>query len=130
MIIVALIALLAALAVPQVNRARKRAQATEMYTDLRMLDAALSQYCVESNKGSGASFTWTDLRPYLKVGTRLYNVTSATGSSDLLGNSYGTTGVVDGTGPGFDPLHLSRRTYDRISDVIPLEFWSPYGVGP
>ena len=52
MIVVAIIALLAAIAVPNFLRARKRSQATRILEDLRLLDAASDQYALETNKTS------------------------------------------------------------------------------
>src|SRR2546430_17510212 len=72
MIVVAIIALLAAIAVPNFLRARKRSQATRTLEDLRMLDAAVDQYAIENNKASGAAANFADLKNYLKVGSVLY----------------------------------------------------------
>ena len=55
MIVVAIIALLAAIAVPNFLRARKRSQATRILEDLRMIDSAIDQYAIETNKTSGAA---------------------------------------------------------------------------
>ncbi len=53
MIVVAIIALLASIAVPNFLRARKRSQATRILEDLRLLDSASDQYAIETNKISG-----------------------------------------------------------------------------
>ena len=50
MIVVAIIALLAAIAVPNFLRARKRSQATQVLEDLRLIDSAIDQYAIEYNK--------------------------------------------------------------------------------
>src|SRR5438132_8685166 len=84
MIVVAIIALLAAIAVPNFLRARKRSQATRILEDLRMLDAAVDQYAIETNKSTGANPAFADLKNYLKAGTVLY-----TSGADLFGNNYG-----------------------------------------
>ena len=60
MIVVAIIALLAAIAVPNFLRARKRSQATRVLEDLRMIDSAIDQYAIETNKVSGAAVAWND----------------------------------------------------------------------
>src|SRR6186713_2472607 len=73
MIVVAIIALLAAIAVPNFLRARKRSQATRILEDLRMIDSAIDQYAIETNKTSGANVEWTDVKGYLKQGSTLYN---------------------------------------------------------
>jgi prepilin-type N-terminal cleavage/methylation domain-containing protein len=48
MIVVAIIALLAAIAVPGFLRARKRSQASRILNDLRMIDSAVDQYAIET----------------------------------------------------------------------------------
>ena len=53
MIVVAIIALLAAIAVPGFLRARKRSQASRIINDLRLIDSAVDQYAIENNKASG-----------------------------------------------------------------------------
>src|SRR5215467_6344281 len=53
MIVVAIIALLAAIAVPGFLRARKRSQASRILNDLRMIDAACDQYAIETNRSTG-----------------------------------------------------------------------------
>ena len=57
MIVVAIIALLAAIAVPGFLRARKRSQASKIINDLRMIDAAVDQYAIESGKKTGDTAT-------------------------------------------------------------------------
>ena len=84
MIVVAIIALLAAIAVPGFLRARKRSQATRVLNDLRMIDAAVDQYAIETNKATGAVVNIADWTSYLKSGTVLYNT-----GNDLFGNAYG-----------------------------------------
>ena len=56
MIVVAIIALLAAIAVPGFLRARKRSQASRIMNDLRLIDSAVDQYAIENNKASGSRF--------------------------------------------------------------------------
>ena len=115
MIVVAIIALLAAIAVPNFLRARKRSQATRILEDLRMLDAACDQYAIETNKISGVAIGFGDLKNYLKTGTVLY---SGSGS-DLFGNTYGSF-TVDSV------PKVSNSTYNLLSDVTDAAFWSPY----
>ena len=115
MIVVAIIALLAAIAVPNFLRARKRSQATRILEDLRMLDSATDQYAIENNKTSGMTPAWTDLKNYLKVGSVLYST-----GADIFGDSYGPTFTVDSL-----PV-IPSTAYANLSDVAPLSFWSPY----
>src|SRR6266513_4338918 len=73
MIVVAIIALLAAIAVPGFLRARKRSQATRILNDLRLVDGAVDQYAIENAKSSGDLGQFTDWKAYLKKDTALYN---------------------------------------------------------
>src|SRR6202042_1561324 len=84
MIVVAIISLLAAIAVPNFLRARKRSQATRVLEDLRVLDNAMDQYAMETNKISGATVNFVDLKNYIKTGTSLYE-----SGADLFGTAYG-----------------------------------------
>jgi len=114
MIVVAIIALLAAIAVPGFLRARKRSQASRIINDLRLIDSAVDQYAIENNKASTNPVAVADWTKYLKAGTNLY----LTGK-DLMGNSYGAQ-AVDSL-PGVPPA-----TKTSLSDVTDNTFWSPY----
>jgi prepilin-type N-terminal cleavage/methylation domain-containing protein len=115
MIVVAIIALLAAIAVPGFLRARKRSQATRVLNDLRMIDAAVDQYAIETNRSTGNTVNTADWTQYLKKGSVLYN-----GGKSILATAYGVQ-TVD-TIPTVPPAD-----YTVLSDVAGLGFWSPYG---
>ena len=115
MIVVAIIALLAAIAVPGFLRARKRSQASRILNDLRMIDGAVDQYAIETNRSTGFAVGTTDWTNYLKKNSSLYN----TGRS-LLGSAYGAQ-TVD-TIPQVPASDLAV-----LSDVATTGFWSPYG---
>ena len=115
MIVVAIIALLASIAVPNFLRSRKRSQATHVLQDLRVLDAAVDLYAIESNKITGFNPVFSDLQNYIKTGTRLYQ----SGAKDILGNSFGAF-TVD------TPPKVPATTFTALSDVAPNTFWSPY----
>jgi prepilin-type N-terminal cleavage/methylation domain-containing protein len=68
MIVVAIIGLLAAIAIPNFVKARATAQANGCINNLRQIDAAASQFALETGKTSGSSINYpTDLTPYLKL---------------------------------------------------------------
>jgi prepilin-type N-terminal cleavage/methylation domain-containing protein len=114
MIVVAIIALLAAIAVPGFLRARKRSQASRIINDLRLIDSAVDQYAIETNKKSGDPVNITDWTNYLKKGTNLF-----VSGNDILGNSYGPQTV--------DSLpKVNQSTKTSLSDVTDTAFWSPY----
>ena len=115
MIVVAIIALLAAIAVPNFLRARKRSQATRILEDLRIIDSAIDQYAIEANKTGGAAVNWTDIQSYVKKGSIMYNSAGV----DLLGTTFGSFSV--------DAIpKLSSTTFNKLSDVAPSDFWSPF----
>jgi prepilin-type N-terminal cleavage/methylation domain-containing protein len=114
MIVVAIIALLAAIAVPNFLRSRKRSQATQVLEDLRILDSAVDQYAIENNRSSGNP-AFADLQAYIKTGTRLHG----SGNTDILGSSFGTF-TID------TPPKVPAATFTALSDVAPASFWSPY----
>src|SRR5271170_8022255 len=114
MIVVAIIALLAAIAVPNFLRARKRAQATRILEDLRVLDSSLDQYAIETGRTPGFTPAFADLQNYLKTGTLLYNT-----DTDLFGDSYGPFTV--------DSIpNVPTSAFNSLSDVIDPSFWSPF----
>ena len=115
MIVVAIIALLAAIAVPNFLRSRKRSQATTILEDLRAIDAAIDLYSIEFNKSNGNAIAWADIQLYIKRGTRLYT----SNGTDILGNSF-TIPTVENS------PRVNATTFAALSDVAPASFWSPY----
>ena len=116
MIVVAIIALLAAIAVPNFLRARKRSQATRVLEELRMIDSAIDQYAIENNRVGGSDVTWDAVRGYLKTGSTL----ELSGGKDSMGNTLTVPFKVD-TIP-----KVETATFEALSDVAPAAFWSPF----
>ena len=114
MIVVAIIALLAAIAVPGFLRARKRSQASKILNDLRLVSAAVDQYAIETSKTTGALVNTADWTNYMKKDTNLYST-----GKDLFGADYGAQAV--------DSLpSVPATTKAALSDVADASFWSPY----
>jgi prepilin-type N-terminal cleavage/methylation domain-containing protein len=68
MIVVAIIGLLAAIAIPNFVKARATSQANACINNLRQIDAAASQYALEKGKKTGDAISYpTDLTPYIKL---------------------------------------------------------------
>jgi prepilin-type N-terminal cleavage/methylation domain-containing protein len=66
MIVVAIIGLLAAIAIPNFVRARQTAQTNACLNNLRIIDAAKNQYALEKGLANGdATATAITLQPYL-----------------------------------------------------------------
>src|SRR5438105_12004487 len=105
MIVVAIIALLAAIAVPGFLRARKRSQASKILNDLRMIDGAVVQYAIETGRKSGDVVNVADWTNYLKKYAILYNT-----GKDLFGDDYCNHTV--------DTLPIvPANAYSSLSDV-------------
>ena len=115
MIVVAIIALLAAIAVPGFLRARKRAQASRVLNDLRLIDSAVDQYAIENSKVTGTLVPTTAWTAYMKANTLLYNT-----GQDMFGDDYGAQSV--------DTLpKIPANAWNTLSDVAGTAFFSPYG---
>ena len=122
MIVVAIIALLAAIAVPSALRARKRGQATSSLQTLRILDAACDQWAIDNGKSPGNAPTGLNLQAYVKSGTKLYNDLQSGSATDALGNAL-TMPVVD------TPPYIGATSYGALSDVANSSFWGAYYSG-
>jgi prepilin-type N-terminal cleavage/methylation domain-containing protein len=115
MIVVAIIALLAAIAVPGFLRARKRSQASKILNDLRMIDSAIDQYAIETGRKTGDQVAVADWTNYVKKNAVLYNT-----GQDLFGDIYGPQTV--------DSIpQVPTSALNTLSDVAGTGFWSPYG---
>jgi len=115
MIVVAIIALLAAIAVPGFLRARKRSQASRILNDLRMIDSAVDQYAIETNRKTGDVVAVADWTNYVKKNSLLYN-----SANSVLGTAYGPQTV--------DSIpQVPSGDLAVLSDVAGTGFWSPYG---
>jgi len=68
MIVVAIIGLLAAIAIPNFVRARNTAQTNACVNNLRQIDGAKQQWALEQKKQDTSVPDLTDITPYLKGG--------------------------------------------------------------
>ena len=66
MIVVAIIGLLAAIAIPNFIKARATSQKNVCINNLRQVDAAIQQWAMELRKGPSAAVVETDVTPYIK----------------------------------------------------------------
>ena len=122
MIVVAIIALLAAIAVPSFLRARKRSQATSALETARLIDGAKDQYAIENGKSSATTPNWSDLTAYVKTGSALYNQLSANSPAlDALQGTFVMNNIDK-------PPQISSATEAALSDVLPVPavFWGSY----
>ena len=88
MIVVAIIGLLAAIAIPNFVRARTTAQANACINNLRQIDGAKQQWALETKAGPTASPQPTDVQPYMGRGSAGTLPTCPSDSTSLFANSY------------------------------------------
>jgi prepilin-type N-terminal cleavage/methylation domain-containing protein len=91
MIVVAIIGLLAAIAIPNFVRARTTSQKNACINNLRQIDGAIQQWALESQKASGDTVTFPDISPYLHSSVTC----PAAGSSATFATSYTITQVTN-----------------------------------
>jgi len=69
MIVVAIIGVLAAIAIPNFIRARTTSQMDACINNLRLIDAAKQQWALEQRQGTSSKPAGSDLQPYLGHGS-------------------------------------------------------------
>src|SRR2546430_10539210 len=67
MIVVAIIGLLAAIAIPNFVRARTTSQQNACINNLRQYDGAVQQYALENKLSSASTYTMALIQPYVKL---------------------------------------------------------------
>jgi prepilin-type N-terminal cleavage/methylation domain-containing protein len=71
MIVVAIIGLLAAIAIPNFVRARATSQANGCLNNMRQIDAAVNEFALENKLTTGATVNFpNDLTPYIKLNSQ------------------------------------------------------------
>src|SRR5690348_11731775 len=93
MIVVAIIGLLAAIAIPNFIKARTTAQKNACINNLRQIDGAEQQWALENKAAAAAVPVFTDISGYLKNAV----VCPAGGATATFATSYNLT-AVDGSG--------------------------------
>src|SRR5258706_2024499 len=89
MIVVAIIGLLAAIAIPNFVRARTTAQQNACINNLRQIDGAKQQWALETRQNGTATPQTTDIDPYLgRSGSTVNILCPAGGATATFGSSY------------------------------------------
>src|ERR1043166_2084496 len=91
MIVVAIIGLLAAIAIPNFIRARTTAQKNACINNLRQIDGAVQQWALESKAAPGDSVTYPAISIYLKNSV----ICPAGGATATFGSTYSLATVQD-----------------------------------
>ena len=93
MIVVAIIGLLAAIAIPNFVKARENAQLNSIFNNLRILEGAKDQWALENKKGTGdAVAAVSTVSDYLKGGT-IKTVVGETYQPDPIGSPAHTLAI-------------------------------------
>jgi prepilin-type N-terminal cleavage/methylation domain-containing protein len=102
MIVVAIIGLLAAIAIPNFVRARESAQLNSIANNLRILEGAKEQWALEQKKATTDNVSTSDLTGYLKNNTLIPVVAEAYTAntvSDLITAGSSSLTLAGKTGP-------------------------------
>ena len=102
MIVVAIIGLLAALAIPGFVKARKQSQGRRVLNDVRQMDAAIDQWALEKGHVDGDAIVTTEAMTYLKTAWK---------ANDLLNNPYAVTVV------GSTQISIDANTKSSLAGV-------------
>jgi|ERR1022692_3587698 prepilin-type N-terminal cleavage/methylation domain-containing protein len=115
MIVVAIIGLLSAIAVPNFVHARTTTQTNACIDNLHQIDAAIQQWALENNQNSSAPVTILDIIPYLGRATAasINNIHCPADSARAFTSSYSITDsstqpicqILPGPGPGTHTLY-------------------------
>jgi prepilin-type N-terminal cleavage/methylation domain-containing protein len=100
MVVVAILGLLAALALPNLLQTRAIAQKNVCINNLRQIDTALQQWALEQKKNGNAPVTYSDISSYLK-----HSITCPTGGK-AFADSYSITTV--GSAPTCNRLPITH----------------------
>ena len=107
MIVVAIIGLLAAIAIPNFVKARESAQLNSIFNNLRIIEGAKDQWALENKKGTGDTVTdTTTISDYLKGGT----------VKPVVGETYATT-TIGAASTATLPATVSLGTYTKGAAV-------------
>jgi prepilin-type N-terminal cleavage/methylation domain-containing protein len=102
MIVVAIIGLLAALAIPGFVKARKQSQGRRIMNDVRQMDAAIDQWALETGQVDGAAINSTGAASYLKTPWK---------TTDLLNKAYNISVV------GTTQISINAATKTALAGV-------------
>jgi prepilin-type N-terminal cleavage/methylation domain-containing protein len=104
MIVVAIIGLLVAIALPNFVHARTSSQQNACINNLRQIDGAAQTWALENNKDSGSQYILSDVKPYIKLDSKgeipgcpaggVYNSAGNTSVSNPPTCTYSTIGHV------------------------------------
>jgi len=107
MIVVAIIGLLAAIAIPNFVHSRARSQATACINNLRQIDSAIQQFAMETGKAPGDTISFpSDLTPYIKLNSAS-SIPGCPANGNYAVQPVGSIpSVICSLGSNVDPAHI------------------------
>ncbi len=115
MIVVAIIGLLAAIAIPNFVRARTQSQKNACINNLRQIDGAVQQWALETKAAADADVTFGDIKDYLKNSVTC----PSAGSTATFADSYTLATVADK--PVCKILGIAVETDATKAHVLPTD---------
>jgi prepilin-type N-terminal cleavage/methylation domain-containing protein len=107
MIVVAIIGLLAAIAIPNFVKARSTSQANACINNLRQIDGAIQEFAIETGKKVGDSINYPgDLLPYLKLNAGQQVPPCPAGGTYNVNPVASTPSVICSLGSTVTPAHI------------------------
>ena len=104
MIVVSLIGLLVAIAIPRFIKSRETAQLGSIIGNLRIVENAKDQWALQNQKGTGDTTDWNLLADYIKGGTFKLAASETYTISPVGTSAYATCTVRLGTYAPNDPI--------------------------
>lgn len=95
MIVVAIIGLLAAIAIPSFMKARTQSQQNACINNLRQIEAAKEQWALEKRQGSGVAVVTSEVLSYIKNPT---SATNCPANGTITFNAIGTNASCSAVG--------------------------------
>jgi prepilin-type N-terminal cleavage/methylation domain-containing protein len=107
MIVVAIIGLLAAIAIPSFVKARATSQANACINNMRQIDGAIQEFAIETGKKVGDTINYpNDLTPYLKMNAAQKVPPCPAGGNYTLFTVGATPSVICSLGNTVTPSHV------------------------
>ena len=110
MIVVAIIGLLAAIAIPNFVRARSTSQADACINNMHQIDGAVTEWALEKGKKTGdpAPSLISDLTPYIKLNSSGSIPSCPAGGSYIMNTVGAVPQITCSLGSSVDPPHVLR----------------------
>jgi prepilin-type N-terminal cleavage/methylation domain-containing protein len=113
MIVVAIIGLLAAIAIPNFVRARTTSQKNACINNLRQIDGAIQQWALETKSGSAATVSYGAIKDYLK------NSVICPSGGTTFGDSYTISTVA--VKPLCQKVGIAQQTDATKAHILPVD---------